>query len=361
MTRIQNQELTEIMSHPRILCLGELLVDCLRDAADAGGAEVWTHQPGGAPANVACALARLGTPAGFIGAIGADAAGVTLRETLVSRGVETTMLTTVDAPTRHVFVERDTGGDRRFVGFGTGDRADRADRPGATAQFADMQLDAATFKAAPIVRADWLVTGTLGLAQPQTARAIERAVGMAKQSMTSVFVDVNWRSVFWQDFAGVDRLGEPETPRDRILRFLSKADWLKFSDDDARYLLDTDDVGAIAARFPGARGVVVTRGDRGCAYRVGAIAGECAAFPTQAIDTTGAGDSFVAALLHRWCAAVDAIDTDTTDIETDPDALHAAIEFASMAGALTTQKLGAIAAQPTAAAVRDALAARSPQ
>ena len=342
------------MSHPRVLCLGEILVDCLRDVAAGGGTlEAWTHQPGGAPANVACALARLGTAAGFIGAIGADEAGEMLRARLRDRGVETSMLAEVAAPTRHVFVERDAAGDRRFVGFGASNRT--ADFE--SANFADAQLDATALKAAAIVRADWLVTGTLGLAQPDVATAIERAIGMAKQSMTSVFVDVNWRSVFWQDFAGLDRFGDPETPRDRILRFIAKADWLKFSDDDARYLLDTDDVGDIAERFPGARGVIVTRGDRGCAYRVGNpednLAGEYPAFDVKTIDTTGAGDSFVAALLHRFCAASDAIDID--DIETDPEALRAAIEFASMAGALTTQKVGAIAAQPELEEIHTAL------
>ncbi|NJN60465.1 MAG: carbohydrate kinase [Coleofasciculaceae cyanobacterium RL_1_1] len=284
------------MSHPRLLCLGEILIDCLRDP-DVG----WMLQPGGAPANVACGLATLGVPVGLISAIGDDAAGRSLLTVLESKGVDVSMVSQLEAvPTRHVYVERDGSGDRRFVGFGTGDRDDTAVI--SSADFADARIEAAQVKPAAIVRADWLVTGTLGLALPTTGRAIRQAVGMAKQSLTSVFIDVNWRSVFWAEFDGArPGLDLPETPRDRILRFLTQADWLKFSDEEARYLLDTDDPPELAARFPAAQGVIVTRGDRGCAYQVGALSGEVAGFAVEAIDTTGAGDCFVAAFLAQWC------------------------------------------------------------
>lgn len=331
------------MSHPRVLCLGEILIDCLRDAG-AG----WTPEPGGAPANVACALATLGVPVGLIGAIGDDAAGRSLLALLEAKGVDVSMVSQREAvPTRHVYVERDGGGDRRFVGFGTGDRGD----PGETAvissaDFADAQIEVTQVKPAAIVRAEWLVTGTLGLAMPTTAKAIRQAVGMAKQSLTSVLIDVNWRSVFWADFDGLrPGFDQPETPRDRILRFLTQADWLKFSDEDARFLLGTDDVAEVAARFPGAQGVIVTRGDRGCGYQVGALSGEVAGFAVEAIDTTGAGDCFVAAFLARWCDLGEAI------LAGDGVALQEVMRYACAAGALTTLGVGAIGAQPTAAEV----------
>jgi fructokinase len=328
------------MSHPRVLCLGEILIDCLRDSR-AG----WTPEPGGAPANVACALATLGVPVGFIGAIGDDAAGRSLLALLEAKGVDVSMVSQLEAvPTRHVYVERDGSGDRRFVGFGTGDRDDTAVMP--SADFADAQIEATQVKPAVIVRADWLVTGTLGLALPTTGRALRQAVGMAKQSLTSVLVDVNWRSVFWAEFDGA-RPGwdEPETPRDRILRFVTQADWLKFSDEDARYLLGTDDPAELAARFPGAQGVIVTRGDRGCGYQVGALSGEVSGFAVEAIDTTGAGDCFVAAFLARWCDLGEAI------LAGDGAALREVMRYACAAGALTTLGVGAIAPQPTAAEV----------
>jgi len=329
------------MSHPRILCLGELLIDCLDDTDTA-----WIPQPGGAPANVACALAKLGVPVGFIGAIGDDEAGRSLREQLEIQGVDGSMLSCLaGVPTRHVRVKREAGGDRRFVGFGAGDRHHSAGL--ASSDFADAQIDATQIKPAAIIRADWLMTGTLGLAAPRTAQAIRQAVGMAKQSMTSVLIDVNWRSVFWADFDGTrPGFDQPDTPRDRILRFLTQADWLKFSTEDARFLLDTEDPVEIAARFPAAQGVIVTRGDRGCAYQVGALSGEVAAFAVEPIDTTGAGDCFVAAFLAQWCDRGEAIIT-----AGDEAGLREVIRFASAAAALTTLGLGAIEPQPTRAEI----------
>ena len=68
------------MSNPSILCLGEVLFDCLADqlGLELDAVKSWTPYPGGAPANVACALVKLGTSAGFIGAVGEDEAGNTL-------------------------------------------------------------------------------------------------------------------------------------------------------------------------------------------------------------------------------------------------------------------------------------------
>ena len=329
------------MSYPRILCLGEILIDCLRDTHAN-----WIPQPGGAPANVACALAKWGVPVGVIGAIGDDEAGRSLRELLATQGVDGSMVAClVGVPTRQVLVERDAGGDRQFVGFGTGDRDPIAGV--ASSDFADAQIDTAQVKPAAIVRADWLVTGTLGLAAPRTAQALRQAVGMAKQSMTSVFIDVNWRSVFWANFDGTrPGVDQPDTPRDRILRFLTQADWLKFSEEDAQFLLSTDDPAEIAARFPTAQGVLVTRGDQGCAYQVGALSGEVAAFAVEVTDTTGAGDCFVAAFEERWCYRGEAIIA-----AGDQMGLREVIRFACAAGALTTLGLGAIEPQPTQAAI----------
>jgi hypothetical protein len=70
---------------PRVLCVGEVLVDAIaKDASVKPGdpADKWTAFAGGAPANVACALTKLGTPAGFIGAVGNDADGAKLLQVL---------------------------------------------------------------------------------------------------------------------------------------------------------------------------------------------------------------------------------------------------------------------------------------
>ena len=101
------------------------------------------------------------------------------------------------------------------------------------------------------------------------------------------------------------------------------------------------DPAAIAKRFPQAKGVLVTAGEKGCAYRLGSHDGKVDIFPIMVVDTTGAGDSFVAGFLHYFCRQEESV---LSDAKTARDA----VVYASAVGALTTTKAGAITAQPTA-------------
>ena len=106
---------------PQVICLGEALVDRLGplggDPATAP-AEQCDDRLGGAPANVACALARLGTATAFVGCLGQDAIGEAFVELLTARGVDLSALQRDAArPSRIVLVRRDAAGDRQFGGF----------------------------------------------------------------------------------------------------------------------------------------------------------------------------------------------------------------------------------------------------
>ena len=101
------------MSNPRVLCLGEILFDLLADQVGRSLEQVesWTAYPGGAPANVACALVKLGTTAGFIGCVGEDEPGDALVQLLQTVGVDTTGVQRhPTAPTRQVDVVRTESG-----------------------------------------------------------------------------------------------------------------------------------------------------------------------------------------------------------------------------------------------------------
>jgi fructokinase len=142
------------MSNPRVLCLGEILFDCLADQLGLTLEEVksWTPYPGGAPANVACALVKLGTSAGFIGAVGEDDPGNQLVKLLEEVGVDITGVQRHStAPTRQVYVVRDLAGDRSFAGFGEYD----------TSEFADTRLQGQKLPESLFVKAEFLVLGTL--------------------------------------------------------------------------------------------------------------------------------------------------------------------------------------------------------
>ena len=179
------------MSNPRILCLGEILFDLLADqiGRSLDLVESWTAYPGGAPANVACALTKLGSTSGFIGCIGEDEPGNQLIQVLQASGVDVSGVQRhKTAPTRQVYVVRTEEGDRIFAGFGDLD----------TTEFADTQLLADELPEKLFAEADFLVLGTIALAYPHSRASVYRALQLAEQYNVMVVLDVNWRSVFWQ-------------------------------------------------------------------------------------------------------------------------------------------------------------------
>ena len=316
------------MSQPRVLCLGEVLYDFLADQPGVALEQVksWTPYPGGAPANVACGLAKLGTPTGFIGCVGQDTLGADLVTLLQSIGVDSTGIQRhPTAPTRAVYVVRSLTGDRTFAGFGDHD----------TAAFADTHLQSAHLPIAQFETADFLVLGTLELAYPDSRAAIDRALQVANQHFVKILVDVNWRPVFWNDEA---------TALPLIHALIRHADFLKLSEEEAEWLYGTVDPGVIAHRLGSVEGVLVTAGEKGCAYYLGGNEGNIPGFKIEVEDTTGAGDSFVAGLLHQLCQH-------GLHKLTDPDVARSIVCYASAMGALTTTRPGAIAAQPTAAEI----------
>ncbi|ABW28928.1 carbohydrate kinase family protein [Acaryochloris marina] len=310
------------MSNPQVLCLGEILLDCLADQPGRTLEAVtsWTPYPGGAPANVACALVKLGISAGFIGCVGDDAPGRQLTELLQQTTVNTQGIQTDPAPTRQVYVTRTIEGDRTFAGFGQYD----------TAAFADTQLQAGHLPENLFTNADFLILGTLELAYPQSAAAVRQSIHLAQQHQVQILIDVNWRPVFWAD---------PEEARQIILQLLPHANYLKLAEEEALWLWNTTDPKAMVKQLPTVQGIMMTAGAKGCTYSFQDIDGTCPSFTVEVQDTTGAGDAFVAGFIHQLI---------TQGHPTDVQTAQAMMTYANAVGALTTTKAGAIAAQPTA-------------
>ncbi len=316
------------MNYPRVLCLGEALFDLLADQAGQPLEKVksWTPYPGGAPANVACGLVKLGVSAGFVGCVGKDEPGESLVQLLAKEGVDCRGIQRHEtAPTRQVYVLRTEEGERTFAGFG-----DRTPN-----EFADTYLNAKDLSVELFEHAEFLVLGTLEMAYPHSREAINRALELADLYDVKVLLDVNRRDMFWPN---------PEESPALISELLKRIDFLKVTVEEAEWLFNTTDPGAITRRLDGIEGVLVTDGNKGCAYCLGETEGTQAAFKVNAIDTTGAGDGFVAGIVQQICQH---------GVSSFPDAakVKLMVQFATAVGAMTTLKPGAIAAQPTLAEV----------
>jgi fructokinase len=315
---------------PSVICLGEFLLDAVVDAQSSGPA---LEYPGGAPANVACALTKLGTQAAFVGAIGEDSAGESLLRVLHYVGVDGTGVQRQPWPTRVVQVSRNERGDRVFGGFGGS----------AVDGFADAHLQAADLPEALFAQAEYLVLGTLSLAYTDSRAAVLKALDWADRYYLKVFLDINWRPTFWanaQEAIGFAR------------SLLPRADFLKLSDDEAQWLFGTADAATILNQQDHLEVVLVTSAESvhyASSTGEGQITGKVPSFSVVSTDTTGAGDSFVAGFLHQLIAqGFGSLDR--------PDGLESTVRYGAAAGALTTTALGAIEAQPFPEQISELLA-----
>jgi len=291
---------------PKVICVGEMLIDAIaNDASVKPGDpdEKWTAFAGGAPCNVACALAKLGTPVGFIGAVGDDADGAKLLEVLKESNLPMQMVQKSDKATRRVQVTRDSKGDRTFAGFAGSNSLDA---------YADCDLDVSKVSGTWLYAADYLVTGTLSLANEKSRKVMMDLKSMADKINMVRFVDVNWRPDFWSQ-------SESEA-RTIILDYLQGAKIIKMTDEEAQWLFDISKEEAMETPYtllkllPDCLGLLVTAGDKGCAYAFRKNGGSMPAFEIPVVDTTGAGDAFTAGFLHQLIKVTDTWQAEYIDL-----------------------------------------------
>ena len=309
------------MNQIEIVALGELLVDFT-----GCGTRQFEANPGGAPANVVAAAARLGRKTAMIAKVGADMFGDLLTDTLRAYGVDVSHIyRTDDAFTTLAFVALDETGNRQFS-F-------------SRKHSADLQLTADEAVCPALKSAKIFHIGTLSLTEEPSRSATLRALQAAKDAGVWISVDPNLREPLWRT---------ADDARDAIRMVCAQADILKISDYEVSFLYGIDDpaegLRRVCAEFA-PKLAFLTCGANGAYAAQGEILLYEPCVPVHTIDTTGAGDSFVGAALsflldHGLCpGALTAADC------------RALLRFASAAAGLTTAHRGGIPAMPTRAEV----------
>lgn len=306
---------------PDIITTGELLIDF--SPVKAPGVEnAVCPNPGGAPGNVAVQLARLGVSAGFIGKVGDDSFGHSLKTCLEENGVDVhNVVVDGDVHTTLAFVHLDSEGDRSFTFYRD---------PGADTQLREDEVDKSALKECRVFH-----FGSLSLTTEPSRTTTLNMAREARDSGKMISYDPNWRPALWKDAkAGIEAMGWG----------LELCHVLKISEEELALLTGTDSIieGVRALHKKGVTLVLVTMGPNGC---VSSMKGQLRHHPTfdvRVVDTTGSGDSFWGAFLSQLVQ--NGYDTPEKLGELEQEELAGFCRFANAAGSICASKPGGIPA-----------------
>jgi fructokinase len=307
----------------KIFTMGEALIDFIPAEKGIALKEVtgFVKEAGGAPANVACAVARLGGESAFIGKLGVDAFGEFLLDTLRNVGVDTSYtFRTAEANTALAFVSLQADGNRDFMFYRN--------------PSADMLLSKDEIQAEWFRPYDILHYCSVDLIEAPVKYAHIKAIDSIKQQGGFVSFDPNVRLPLWPD---------KELCRKTILQFIPYSHIVKISDEELEFITGIQDVQtAISTLFVGDVEIVIfTKGSQGAELFTKSFHITLPGHKVNAIDTTGAGDSFIGAFLYQLGLKKLAIREVTEDIARE------LLAFAMKVAAITTTKKGAIQSLPT--------------
>ncbi|MBA3472951.1 MAG: carbohydrate kinase [Rubrobacter sp.] len=303
----------------KIVTLGEVVSDIYRDESESEVELPFTARPGGAPANVAVAAARLGSEAAFIGSVGEDLFGDFILRALEAEDVDTSAVRRCEPPTRTslAFVEVTADGDRSFTFY----RSDPA---------ADELLSAEDVTREVLSGASFVNFGSIPLIKEPSRSAIHRAADLAEELDVPLAFDVNFREHLWKS---------PEAAREVVDPLLDRSRVIKMGDDELSPMLGTEDLQEAAEMLlgRGATLALISLGPDGAVYATSEFSGHVPAFEVgEILDATGAGDAFLAAAL-----------THLSENAWDEENVREATRRGTVAGAIACTAYGAMSALPT--------------
>lgn len=305
-----------------VVALGELLIDFTENGLSEQGNPLLEANPGGAPCNVLSMLQKLGDKTAFIGKVGNDGFGHLLTKAVQEQGIDTTGLVyDNDVHTTLALVLKKENGDRDFAFYRN---------PGA-----DMNLKEEEVNESLIASSSIFHFGTLSLTDESVKKATQKAVKVAKENGLTITFDPNLREPLWKSL---------EEAHEQVAWGLQQADVVKISDNEITWFTGMDNydegIAFLQKEYPNLKLICLSMGGDGskAVYRDVHVA--YPAFLQEAtIETTGAGDTFCACMIHT--VLENGID------HLDEEKLKEMLKFANAAASLVTTKKGALRVMPT--------------
>ncbi|XP_010693442.2 probable fructokinase-7 [Beta vulgaris subsp. vulgaris] len=307
-----------------VVCFGEMLIDFVPTVAGVSLAEApaFAKAAGGAPANVAVGISRLGGSSAFVGKVGKDEFGFMLADILKQNKVDNSgMRFDPGARTALAFVTLRADGEREFLFFRN---------PSADMLLHESELDKDLLEKARVFH-----YGSISLIEEPCRSAHLAALTIVKKAGGFLSYDPNLRKQLWPS---------EEAARDGIMSIWDQADMIKVSEDEITFLTGGDDpyddnVVMKKLFHPNLKLLIVTEGSEGCRYYTKTFKGRVSGVKVKPVDTTGAGDAFVGGILSNLASDL--------NILKDEKRLREALHFANACGAVTVTKRGAIPGLPT--------------
>lgn len=312
-----------------VIALGELLIDFTQNGLSEQGNGLFEANPGGAPCNVLSMLNNLGKKTSFIGKVGNDQFGKTLKKALEDLGIGTeNLLMDNEVHTTLALVHTFADGDRDFSFYRN---------PGA-----DMMLTVDELNLDLVRDTRIFHFGTLSMTHDGIRATTKKAVETAKEAGALISFDPNLREPLWDSL---------DNAKEQVRWGLGKCDVLKISDNEIQWLTGENDFTAgvkkIREEFPIPL-ILVSMGRDGSRAYYGDHYVEVAPFlQKNTIETTGAGDTFCACVLNYVLEhGLEAL----TD-----EQLKEMLTFANAAASIITTRKGALRVMPTREEVLDFL------
>ena len=304
-----------------IVALGELLIDFTEAGISADGMKLFEQNPGGAPANLLTAASHMGCRTAFIGKVGTDMHGAFLKKTLEKEGIDTRAL--VEDPetfTTLAFVEIHENGERQFS---------FARKPGADTQLRKEELDGQLLSDCRIFH-----FGSLSLTDEPSRSATLEAARLAREAGALISYDPNYRPPLWRS---------QEEAAEAMKSVVPLVDVMKVSDEESLLLTGASDYAQAAARLmaAGPQLIALTLGGDGVLLATKERQEVVPAFRTEAVDTTGAGDSFWGGFLSRLLSYQKEV------AQMSWEELHDCAVTGNAVASLCVRKRGGIPAIPT--------------